>query len=937
VVTTTGTYPTGISANNIYYVVGVTGSTFQLAATIGGSAITPTTAGTGTITVQSPLVTVGAGGGNFGDVIEHLRLDCAAQAGQVAPILALNEIEEYSGIEHFNVKGCNSATATSPAILLQNVVNMHAWDIGCGSSGDNDCILIQPGAANFQNTESDDFARITVNNSGANSGTCGVEFGTTTFSGHASATKIHYEGFVDGICVDSGMQVALGSVDGTGNVTQVDVLVNSGGSITLQGVNDLGTGTAGGGVKLIQDATSGITETYAANLVGAGNQGYVGFYSTRNNYFGATGFAAAGAASKPGLSVTGNPYTGGSTTTNLPQLYLNQGGGTPAFSSAGTELGINPPSGFTGNDLTILAPGGGATVAKVDYLGNLTVLSCTGCATGTVTDGAGTTTAGTIPESTTSAHVLDYSSSLDNGHTTANTLTYGGSAGIAAASFHGTGTNGGYAGTEGTGASVTFGAGIDGFYPDSTSHCLHENLNNVDVGCTATASNTLTMSNKTLTAPVLGAATGTSLADTGGISSASYNYCPDTTGTGTAGVCTITPTFSGTVAAGTCITYTTTTANTGTGLTWAVNTLGAKSVSYAGSTTVAANYVKANQQVVGCYDGTNWELSKVDISVGGGGSSAESSLTGSTAATTITETGAGDAISRAGVETGNLTSGYVITDGNSTNNNTNIGLIAGATGTSTGGIGLLAFDASGTTNDIQRWYSGGSVSAGVYTVGTLEGHIDTSGNLTAASTVNTGTAPACTAGSAGGECYTEGTNITNASGAAALDANSTTHELAVATNGSANFGMLVRAQPNSVLQQTQTALISTSTLCAASAGACNVAGTYHIHMNIYMSGTACSNVTAGGVTPSLTWTDGNAVTHAAVIIPFLSQTSATAVALESSAPTVPAVATTLANQGGSADYNITTNGTVIQYAVAYTACTTGTLTYNFSAIATRIQ
>ena len=123
----------------------------------------------------------------------------------------------------------------------------------------------------------------------------------------------------------------------------------------------------------------------------------------------------------------------------------------------------------------------------------------------------------------------------------------------------------------------------------------------------------------TLTTPVLGAATGTSLADTNGISSASYNTCADTTGTGTAGVCTISPNFSGAIAAGTCITYTTLTANTGTALTWNVNGIGAKGVSYAGSTTIAANYVKANQQVVGCYDGTNWELSKVDVSVGGSG------------------------------------------------------------------------------------------------------------------------------------------------------------------------------------------------------------------------------------------------------------------------------------------------------------------------------
>lgn len=47
--------------------------------------------------------------------------------------------------------------------------------------------------------------------------------------------------------------------------------------------------------------------------------------------------------------------------------------------------------------------------------------------TGTVTDGAGTTTAGIIPESTTTAHTLDYSSGLS---ITSSTLGYSGSGGI---------------------------------------------------------------------------------------------------------------------------------------------------------------------------------------------------------------------------------------------------------------------------------------------------------------------------------------------------------------------------------------------------------------------------------------------------------------------------------------------------------------------------
>jgi hypothetical protein len=100
------------------------------------------------------------------------------------------------------------------------------------------------------------------------------------------------------------------------------------------------------------------------------------------------------------------------------------------------------------------------------------------------------------------------------------------------------------------------------------------------------------------------------------ITSPTYNTCPDSSGSGSAQVCNTTPTF--TVVAGSCFTYTTTTANTGTGLTVNPNSLGAKSVSWQGSTTLAANYVKANQEVVLCYDGTNLELSKVDVAPAAG-------------------------------------------------------------------------------------------------------------------------------------------------------------------------------------------------------------------------------------------------------------------------------------------------------------------------------
>lgn len=146
----------------------------------------------------------------------------------------------------------------------------------------------------------------------------------------------------------------------------------------------------------------------------------------------------------------------------------------------------------------------------------------------------------------------------------------------------------------------------------------------------------------------------------------------------------------------------------------------------------------------------------------------EDLLAGAGAVKTLTEVGAGDVITHASVETGNLTAGQVFSDANSSNNNTNLGALIGVTGTSTGGIGLLVFDVSGT-GDIQRWYTGGSIAAGVYTVGTLEA------NLTAAGAFNTAGGTVPTVGTAGGWFAIEGTAPTGASTNYGMYNDSTAH------------------------------------------------------------------------------------------------------------------------------------------------------------------
>src|SRR5208282_3770463 len=91
--------------------------------------------------------------------------------------------------------------------------------------------------------------------------------------------------------------------------------------------------------------------------------------------------------------------------------------------------------------------------------------------------------------------------------------------------------------------------------------------------------------------------------------------CADASGSATAQSCTTVPSF--TPGANDCIIYTTTTASTGN-LTLSVNGSAAAHVrKWLGAATLAAGDMPANQQVVTCYDGTDWEVSTIGNAPGG--------------------------------------------------------------------------------------------------------------------------------------------------------------------------------------------------------------------------------------------------------------------------------------------------------------------------------
>jgi len=81
-----------------------------------------------------------------------------------------------------------------------------------------------------------------------------------------------------------------------------------------------------------------------------------------------------GVASTPSLLLTGNPFIGGTATTTKPLLYLGANGaaGEPvSWSVNGTALGMNTPSGFTGNFIDC-HPNGIGSYFSVSYIGTVT-------------------------------------------------------------------------------------------------------------------------------------------------------------------------------------------------------------------------------------------------------------------------------------------------------------------------------------------------------------------------------------------------------------------------------------------------------------------------------------------------------------------------------------------------------------------------------------
>jgi len=419
----TGTYPNPT-------VKGITNATAQINSSLAGATSAPAvnitgapfTGGSGTNTV--PLVYLNQGATPSSWSTNGTEIGINAPNGFGGNFI---DCHTNGGVSLFTVTSTGAITGTtftlgssmSLTTLLGKVRSdyVFAWSNTTSSAGTTDTVLSRAAAGVLQinagtgvgNTGALQLGQVQLIGGTAAASTSQLYCttapftggtGTTTFpvalfdSSATPATNWSTNGTILGINAPSGFSGNFLDFKTNGTATIYFQMTNAGAFTAFGTITSTASFIAGGTSAAIGGAINGVNLGSAMSVIWSNVSGFstgkdtslsrasAGVLQINNgSAVGNTGALALGqlqliggtpAASTSQLYCTTAPYTGGTATTNFP-VALFDSGGTPVttWSVNGTVLGLNTPSGFTGNFIDC-HPNGIGSYFSVSYVGQVT-------------------------------------------------------------------------------------------------------------------------------------------------------------------------------------------------------------------------------------------------------------------------------------------------------------------------------------------------------------------------------------------------------------------------------------------------------------------------------------------------------------------------------------------------------------------------------------
>lgn len=401
---------------------------------------------------------------------------------------------QIAGHDFFEV--CFTSYSSGTAVVTLSASVATALNNIGGGGGGGDTVSSPNSTLNVGGTSTS--TTLDVNLANANSWTALQTFGThisiggQTLSGGVQGTgdtKALLAGTVSGtgatLCTDSnggattsgcsGGSSAFSALTSSTNTTAA-MVVGTGASLGVSGTGSISATTLTGG------STNDLVYQ-----TGSGTTGFISPVDSAVLVTSASGVPSESATLPSGLALQ-TPTSG--VITNLTGTCTNCGSNTvdSAASTTNSSFSILAGSATSGQQepSTIASFTINPSTGQVNIPGSLTVASCSGCGSVSLAfplTVSGTTTSGHLPYFS-NATTLSNDSNLDDGATTASTLTYAGSGGItASAGPLASGVPSGGVGSslflkqEGTIPSGLSTSGQDNCYADSTQHGLLCNFN----------------------------------------------------------------------------------------------------------------------------------------------------------------------------------------------------------------------------------------------------------------------------------------------------------------------------------------------------------------------------------------------------------------------------------------------------------------------------